>query len=218
MSWYKNAKREDAYNWNRFMIHEDHKVSASIDFYSDEERFEKMKEHFDKRTNTHIDLVAKYCKKIAEYDNRFSELLNRIKDHDQSKFKDPELEPYVYLTWDYKCKDDGVKFEMPEGMKDRTNESTEHHIFNNPHHPEYWSDKKTNLINRNDRDSSDVEEMIDATKMPDLDIGELVADWMAVSEERKTSPKDWADKNINVRWKFNDHQKALIYELIEEIW
>ena len=24
MSWYKNAKREDAYNWNRFMIHEDH--------------------------------------------------------------------------------------------------------------------------------------------------------------------------------------------------
>lgn len=189
-----------------------------MSWYKKAENFGKMKEHFDKRTNMHIDLVAKYCKKIAEYDDKFKDLMDRIKDHDQSKFKEPELEPYVYLTWDYKCKDDGVKFEMPEGMKDKSTESTEHHIKLEKHHPEHWCDKKTNLINKKDRDSSSVEEMIDATKMPDLDLAEMIADWMAVSEERKTNPKDWADKNVNVRWKFNDHQKALIYELVEAIW
>ena len=60
--------------------------------------------------------------------------------------------------------------------------------------------------------------MVDATKMPDLDLAEMIADWLAVSEERGTDPKDWADKNVNIRWKFDDEQKDLIYELIEKIW
>ena len=62
------------------------------------------------------------------------------------------------------------------------------------------------------------EEMIDATKMPDLDIAEMVADWCAVSEERGNTPKSWADKNVNVRWKFTDEQSDLIYEIIDAVW
>ncbi len=41
---------------------------------------------------------------------------------------------------------------------------------------------------------------------------------MAMSEEKGGTPKNWADKNVNVRWKFTDKQKDLIYELIEKIW
>jgi len=219
MSWYKKAKRGRICDWDRFFINQDHKVSASIDFYNNEERefFGKMKKHFDKRTNMHIDLVAKYSKKIAEYDDKFKDLLDRIKDHDQSKFKEPEFESYVWTTWNYKCKDDGKKFEIPEDMKDMMTKATEHHVKTNSHHPEFHCDQTANLINKDDRDKPP-EEMIDSTKMPDLDIAEMIADWCSVSEERKTNPKDWADKNVNVRWKFNDSQKALIYELIEEIW
>jgi hypothetical protein len=40
---------------------------------------------------------------------------------------------------------------------------------------------------------------------------------MAVSKERGNTPKSWADKNVNIRWKFNDDQKDLIYELIENV-
>ena len=57
--------------------------------------------------------------------------------------------------------------------------------------------------------------MIDATKMPDLDVAEMVADWCAVSEERGNHPKTWADKNVNVRLKFTDDQKKILGQVYE---
>lgn len=185
-----------------------------------EEDIEKMEEWFNKRTKNHIDLVKKYCKRIKEYgDGEFDELIKRSQEHDKSKLEEPEKTPYIYLTWNYKCKADGKKYEYPEGMEDKTNKATEHHIKNknNSHHPEYHCDKEANLINKDDRDKAP-EEMIDATKMKEIDIAEMVADWCAVSEERKTDPEDWANKNINKRWKFTKYQEALIYELIEAAW
>ena len=182
------------------------------------DNYDKMKDWFEKRTNKHIKSVQKYCKKIADYDKeRFGKIIERSKSHDQSKFKNPELDPYVYTTWKYKCKDDGVEFECPKEMEDKMTEATEHHIVNNRHHPEFHCGRTDNLLNDNDRDKPP-EEMVDATKMSDIDIGEMVADWMAVSGERGNTPKSWADKNVNVRWKFNDDQKELIYEIIDAIW
>jgi len=178
---------------------------------------EAMKAFFDKRTNKHIDLVKKYCKKIENFDSdRFDGLCDQAKDHDQSKFEDPEYEPYLYVTWSYKCKDDGKKFEVPEEIDKAMNEATNHHVISNKHHPEYYSDKKVGLINRKDRDKPPAE-MVDATKMPILSIGEMCADWLAMSEEKGTNPEKWADKNVNIRWKFNDEQKDTIYEIIGEI-
>ena len=179
-----------------------------------------MEDFFKERTNRHINLVGKYCKKIADYDKeRFGELLERAKIHDDSKFEDPEKEPYIYITWQYRCKDKGEKFDIPEEMKDRMNRATEHHVKNilNTHHPEASCDKEVDLINRENRDAKP-KEIIDATKMTDLDIGEMCADWCGMSAEKKSNPKDWADKNVNIRWKFTDKQKDLIYELIEEVW
>ena len=54
--------------------------------------------------------------------------------------------------------------------------------------------------------------------MPDEYIAEMVADWCSVSLERNNSPKDWADSNLGIRWKFNPRQTKLIYDLIEAIW
>jgi hypothetical protein len=183
-----------------------------------ESNIEEMKEWFDQRTKKHIALVKKYCQKIKEYGNgEFDELTERAENHDKSKFEDPENTPYIYLTWNYKCKANGKEYKYPDGMEDKTNDASEHHIKNNSHHPEYHCDKKTNLINKKDRDKAP-EEMIDATKMKDIDIAEMCADFCAVSEERGTNPEDWADKNINKRWKFSKYQEALIYELIDIAW
>lgn len=181
------------------------------------EDYSKMREWFDRRTNKHIERVQKYCEKIEKYNpEKFKGLVEQAKDHDKSKFEDPEVNPYVHITWQYKCKEDGIEFEAPKDMDDKMNEATNHHVLNNRHHPEFHCGKKADVINRKDRDKP--KELIDATKMLDLDIGEMVADWMSMSEEKNSSPKDWADKNVNIRWKFNDNQKDLIYELIEEIW
>lgn len=178
----------------------------------------KMRDWFKKRTKRHIELVQKYCKNISEYDkDRFGDLIERSKKHDQSKYDDPEVDPYILISWQYKCKDDGLDWVPPEGMEERMNKATEHHVKNNPHHPEFHCNKDVDLINREDRDKPP-EEMIDATKMPELDVAEMVADWMAMSEEKGTDPSDWAKKNVNKRWKFDKDQEDLIYELIDAIW
>jgi len=189
-------------------------------WYKTAEVEKEMEDFFKKRTNRHIDLVGKYCKEIADYDRvKFGELVERGKIHDDSKFEDPEKEPYVYISWQYKCKDEGKEFDIPQEMKDRMSRATEFHVKNplNTHHPEASCDKEVALINRENRDLPP-KEMIDSTKMTDLDIGEMCADWMAMSFEKGTNPKDWADKNINIRWKFTDEQKNLIYKLLNAIW
>jgi len=183
-----------------------------------DEEYKKMKDWFEKRTKKHIELVQKYCEKLVEYDeDKYGELIERGEVHDASKFKSPEMDPYIYTTWKYKCEADGVDFDCPKEMEDKMTDATEHHILNNRHHPEFHCDKTDNLINENNRDAPP-EEMIDATKMGDIDIGEMVADWCAVSEERGNTPKSWADKNVNVRWEFTDLQEDLIYELIDAVW
>jgi len=189
-------------------------------WYKTAKNTKEMEDFFIERTKKHINLVRKYCKKIADYDKeRFGDLIKRGKVHDDSKFEEPEKVPYIYITWQYRCKDKGEEFDIPEDMKEKMSKATEHHVKNflNTHHPEASCDKEVALINRENRDLPP-KEIISAVKMTDLDIAECVSDWCAMSEEKGTNPKDWADKNVNTRWKFTDKQKDLIYELIEEVW
>lgn len=185
-----------------------------------------MLDWFDRRTRNHISLVQKYCTKIDKYDHeKFKGIVERGKEHDKSKFEDPERDPYVLITWRYKCKKDKKDFsdcfkddkELKEA-EEEMNKASEHHIRNNAHHPEYHTDQKGDFVNKKDRDKAPPDKMIDATKMGDLDVAEMVADWCAMSDELGDDPKVWADKNANVRWKFTDEQMDLIYELIEAIW
>ena len=177
-----------------------------------------MEDWFQKRTNNHIDLVAKYLRKLeAKFPKVLGGITDRIPQHDKSKFQDPERGPYVIVTWQYKCKDDGVPFEVEDETKERMNLATQHHVKNNAHHPEYHSPQEVDLINREDRDKPP-EQMVDATKMPPRDIAEMIADWCAMSEEKCNTPREWADQNVNVRWKFTPKQKKLLYVLIDSVW
>jgi len=178
---------------------------------------DEMKDWFEKRTRKHIGFVGEFCDKIAEHYPRFKELLERKKVHDDSKFEEPEYTPYLFVSWRHKCKKDGEKFEVPKEIEEGMHEATLHHVTTNSHHPEFHSPRKTGLINREDRDKPP-KEIVDATSMPDLDVAEMCADWMAMSKELGGDPKDWADKNVNVRWKFTEDQKKLIYDIIRKCW
>lgn len=175
----------------------------------------EMIHYFNRRTNFHLGLVSKYIDLISEEFSELKLLRDRIRTHDLSKFEEPELTPYILLTWKYYCKDNNIPFNLSDETEEAIREATYHHIKNNRHHPEYHDNTTTiECINPKNRDKPS-EKMVDGTKMSNHDIAEMVADWMAMSEERGGHPKDWADMNVNKRWKFTNKQKDLIYEIIK---
>jgi hypothetical protein len=203
--------------WHR-KKHMDFLMKHSIeDLFKFSAEMEEMEKFFEERTKRHIGLVKKFCKKIHDLNPQvFEGLIERGEEHDQSKYRDPERVPYIYITWDYRCRDKNEDFGVSEEIKDLMDAASEHHVHSNSHHPEFHCDETT-TINRDDRDEVP-DKMIDATKMSVIDIAEMLADWWAMSEEKgEVSPKKWADKNVNKRWKFTDEQKDLIYELIDRI-
>ena len=181
----------------------------------------EMKQYFINRTNKHINLVKKYSNKILNsYLISFiniSDFIEETKCHDYLKFQEPELIPYIKLTWKHKL-DNYKGYKRPGTISNKESDAaTVDHIKRSKHHPEYWTNQTDNLINPNDRDKPP-EEIVDSTKMPLTYVACMVADWCAMAEELKNSPIDWADRNINVRWKFSDEQRNFIYILLEEIW
>lgn len=174
----------------------------------------EMEDWFIERTNRHISLVQKYADKIENYDLiKFKGLVERTKEHDKSKFANIEKIPYIFVSWSYHSKDLGKEFNVSDEIKNKMHAATYHHVKHNKHHPEYYD--KNAEINKNDRDKKP-EKIVDAANMKDIDIGEMVSDWLAMSEEKGTGLKKWANDNVNKRWKFTSKQTKLIYELIKE--
>jgi hypothetical protein len=168
---------------------------------------QEMIDFFYKRTDEHINRVKKYIDFIYSSDpSRYFLLINRKKTHDQSKYLNPEIIPYIYLTWKYHCKQTGKKFETTKELEKEIQKATYHHVKSNAHHPEFHDSSTTlDSINPKDRDKPP-ERIVDGTKMSEIDIAEMVADWLSMSEELGTDTRKWAESNINVRWKFTDAQ------------
>lgn len=181
----------------------------------------EMEAYFEKRTNLHISLVNKYLGRIAalnldEVDNS----LLMEDPHDASKLHEPERTPYVFLTWKYRLASRGCKFEAPAEVVEAMHKASIAHVKSNKHHPEYWdSSAGEDCINATNRDAPALK-LVDATAMPLTYVAQMIADWTAMDEEKNTlhdgpySARDWADKNVNVRWKFSSEQVAFIYKLI----
>ncbi len=180
----------------------------------------EMVKHFTRRTLEHISLVQKYIHKIMDLnDSRLDKtILKQELTHDQSKFQEPELGPYIYVNWSYHQKDLNKKFDSPVEIKNQMKAATFHHVKTNLHHAEAWDkDATEESINPKDRDKVP-DKMVDATSMPLTYVAVMVADWLAMSEEKKNCPYEWTEKNINKRWKFTDEQVKLIYDLLDKLW
>lgn len=165
-----------------------------------------MKEHFRKRTDMHIRLFQKYFKRIINLNPKLQAIESRLQTHDRSKYVEPEYIPYVYLTWDYKCKREGVDYKIPKKIQKKLNKAIYHHIITNKHHPEAW------------HPFWKMGEIVNAESMSIIYIMEMMADWCAVSEEKGTDPFDWLAMNVGKRWTFTDEQVKLMIRLLQKIW
>lgn len=57
--------------------------------------------------------------------------------------------------------------------------------------------------------------VVDASRMPDIAIAEMVADWQAMSEELGTNTaREWFNKVKDVRWHFSPEQEELINKFL----
>jgi len=178
----------------------------------------EMKNHFINRTSKHIELVNKYLNKIN--DLNLPEIITAVlfDNHDASKFEEPELTPYIYINWYYHCKNNNIPYTIPNDMATKCNLASFYHDKNNPHHPEFWDNNydELKILDKG------IKYVVDATSMPFSNIAQMIADWTAMDEElnpekEKPSAKEWADKNINIKWKFTPEQIKFIYKLIDLI-
>lgn len=173
-----------------------------------EEPTKEMFDYFYARTIKHISWVNKFFALLGE---EFSSLSpTQTLRHDRDKFYGDLKIPYVFMSWKYK----NPEFEYPSNMEEKVKQATLKHVLSNEHHPEFW-DKEHAKINEEDRDApSGI--VINAVNMPLQHIAEMISDWASVGWERdKKPPRDWADKNIGVRWDFSKEQKDFIYRGID---
>lgn len=169
---------------------------------------QEMRDAFVTRTQQHIDRVIKFADKLKL----------DVSDHDQSKFQEPEMSPYILINWRYKLKDEGVDLQLPPEIDAQCRAATFHHITHNRHHPEYWDNEMNDTKRNHEGGANAPAQIVDATMMPLDAIQEMCCDWCAMSEERNNSPHEWADKVIGTRFKFTPHQIFLIFSTLDSLW
>ncbi len=182
---------------------------------------DQMNELFNTRMKLHTGLVAKYIDKIIALDDPridISILVDEKESHDKSKCNWPEKLSFLFSTWKYFLEDQGIEYKPDLSIQLVMLSGTFHHIKNNKHHPEYWDGGVTqdNSINPIDRDKIG-NRIVDATDMPLSYVACMVADWMAMDEEKRTDSMSWAKQNINKRWKFSKEQEDFIYDLLDKV-
>jgi len=162
------------------------------------------------RTNLHIHLVQEAAKQLVETFPEYHALLLQVQDHDSSKFEEPEMSPYIELTWNKKN-----DIEAGPDLQRAITAATLHHIKTNSHHPEYHLEDKTKAnLDSTNRDNSI--EMVDAIRMPSIDVAEMICDWQAMSKELGTNTaREWYDQVKDVRWHFSEEQDQLIDKLLK---
>lgn len=152
---------------------------------------QEMQKYFLKRTENHISLVKKNLQYFINNWYYPHGLKERANCHDKSKFEEPERTGYIYRTWKSYCVLNNIEFKFPEEI---IQESTNHHIKNNSHHPEF----------HNHPDD-----------MTEMDMIEMVCDWTAMGEEfGEKSIKVFADKVLGSKYLFHDENIKKIYSYI----
>ena len=153
---------------------------------------EDVDHRFKSRTSNHIDLVHRNMRTLGKKwpGADRSEYPSRGSLHDKSKFESPEYPAYAWLQkWYDSDKDDSI---YPEGIQAQVETAKEHHLSNNKHHPDYWSDVKD---------------------MEDIDLAEMVSDWAAMSEEKGDDVYKWMADNLP-KHGFSEQQIKKIYDMM----
>src|SRR5262245_5064849 len=85
----------------------------------------------ERRTNEHIERVRRCLTLLADATDHETELLERARTHDDSKFGPEEWIPYVWLTEYHRRRRSGEPFEYPEGVAEKVKLAVHHHVTSN---------------------------------------------------------------------------------------
>lgn len=155
------------------------------------------REKFVTRTQNHINLVNKYAKKVGY------------------KFPDHDSEKITKLVNSY-CLFVIPNTERTDAEKAVLGAATLLHVLQNPHHPEFWTETSLDGFTRENFTPNGP---VEATKMPEIALIEMVADWCAVAEEKGTNtPLEWFERVNGKRWIFTNKQQEVIKDLISQMW
>ena len=112
---------------------------------------------------------------IPFVDENLETLKDICKDHDKSKWEEPEWTPYLHHFYPTN--------EVEEMESEAFEVACRHHIKNNKHHWDYWVDDENNLI-------------------PDIDENEYklytverCCDWLAMANQHGEKPTEWYSVN-----------------------
>jgi len=190
---------------------------------------QEMKDRFMTRGNEHIARVKRNAiKLIKEVLAEESDIIDtttfaiQVGTHDKDKFDYPAFIFQVFRGWRSYCKRRDIPvIETTETEEEMIQRTVFTHVKSNKHHPEYWDPAITfEMYVPNYLEDYDNPEfyVVDATRMDNEALAELVCDWTSVAQEfGKECATDWADEMIGKRWSFTDDQINLIYRIIKMI-
>ena len=141
-----------------------------------EQSIEKYKEYL----TGHIGNVSKALEVLATLDipyvaEHIDELREIVKEHDASKYEEPEWSAYLHHF--YPTNDE------EEMMGEEFDAAVQHHIKNNKHHWNYWCDENNEL-----KDGIDEEEY-------KLHTIERICDWLAMAAQHDEGPTEYYEVN-----------------------
>jgi len=152
----------------------------------------------------HVNRVKNNVKKLVKAFPQYSDALKNVEKHDELKMKEPERTPYIDLTY--------KKFnKIKEPLKENEKQVLFHHIKNSKHHPEYWCDK-VEIVGE---DPDNATQKVDASRMPNEYILEMVADWKATADVLGNTARSWFEKQNGKRWIFTPSQIDLINKFLD---
>lgn len=172
----------------------------------------KLRDHLKKESDSmDSSLTSGFRHKVLMHNrlvNKYAERCHRAFPlHDLSKIE-------TYLIYDYRYtlipKDQRTEYEQKA-----LDHAVYQHVTCASHHPEYWT--HTSLVGYT-RENFCPNGIVEALDMPLGALEEMCADWCATAEYYKNTPFEWADKVINVYWKFSPRQISYIYRTLEEMW
>lgn len=141
-----------------------------------EEAEAKYKEYLDGHINNVNEALGVISQLgIPFVDEHLEELKDICKDHDKSKWDEPEWSAYLHHF--YPTNDEEAM------MSEEFETACRHHIKNNKHHWDYWVDDENNLI-----DGIDEEEY-------KLYAVERCCDWLAMANQQEEAPSAWYNAN-----------------------
>ena len=162
-----------------------------------EQSIEKYKEYL----TGHIGNVAKALEVLATLDipyvtEHIDELRDIVKEHDASKYEEPEWSAYLHHF--YPTNDEEAM------MEEEFENACRHHIRANKHHWNYWCDEDNNLI-------EDIDE--EEYKLYTI---ERICDWLSMAAQHDEGPTEYwnANKDYIVQ---PDYARELCDEIFPKI-